>query len=715
RYGSNAADVVELRATADEQFLYWLVRFNFLNAMDSTVIGLAFDLDGSSETGFSNWPRGAQLRTPGTDLFLTAFGKCALVEDSLGERSLAAAGGAIRVGTDENVMEIALPRELLSSSERLRVSGGAGLWDPQAELWMVPATGSSPNGPGNASERPVGAATAQDPAVFNLLFRDDETTELVEVPGGSVVGVGAAPRTFQTARQNEVLAGGTTGDYSVSIELDRLAPGAASDPMLLRRGNKKDFTRIYRSRVDAEGVLVDGNFAVFLSRYQPYAVYLPSCFEQGDCPWPASRPPVLLSLHGGSGNHLDQGPQEPTSRGGSNVYGLKPLYDELEASLGPIVVRVLGRGQRPPWFRGYGELDPLEALDAVERRYDVDEDRQVITGGSLGGYGATRLAAIYPDIFAGAFAHCPTTFENSFGAGSVGKLNPSSVPFVLDPLIASLLNVRYVHAAGTLDPLAFIVQSRRIRDRAIAGDLDYRYTEYIAGGHCWDNAEAGDPWILNHGIEYADLMTRPRATAPARVRYVVDPRQYFAAPEPLGLFDVRDIGIGYDAAYWVSRLRVRPELEALAGSSTRVGEEVVATIDAASHARAGRVLSSVSCGNSTGVGGAAGGNPDLRPRNPTPHQYQCRGQTVSQDAPAQLIELLTSNLAAAAIDVPGAGADTSAPLRIIARGDGPLDLILLGLAGSADGLCLAESAADAEATRLSLELDSEPCTIEVTP
>lgn len=207
RYGSNAADVVELRATADSRFLYLLARFNFLNAADSTVLGLAFDTDGDRATGSGEWPHGAQVHTPGADVFLTAHGTCALLNGPGGEHSLDAAGGAIRVDTAENVMEFAVPRAALGSAPRLGMAGGAGLWDPAEGTWMVPTTES---GDVNSSDRPIGAETADDPAVFNLLFRDNEGMRQ------------SGRRTFQANRQHAVLADGTTGAYAATLDMNRI-------------------------------------------------------------------------------------------------------------------------------------------------------------------------------------------------------------------------------------------------------------------------------------------------------------------------------------------------------------------------------------------------------------------------------------------------------------------------------------------------------------
>lgn len=712
RYGSNAADVVELRTTADDSHVYVLVRLNFLNATDSTVVGLALDLDRDSQSGFSEWPREAGMRTPGTDLFVTAYGECGYVQTLAGERSLADAGGSIATRTARNVMELALPRALLGGSDNLRLSGGAGLWDPAAQRWMRPTVGAAGRG-GNQSDRPAGGQGSSDPGVFNLLFRGDEG-----------LATSSSPRTFQTARQNEVLREGTSGQYAVAIEPGRLEPGAASDPLPVRRGDETAFTRLYRSRVDAEGVVVQGTLSsLFLSRYQPYGVYLPLCYEQGCEQWRADRPPGQVVLHGGGGSHIGTLPGSAGPTDGVN--DLSETYAKADRAFAPLVVTPLGRGQRPPWWRGYGEADVLEVREAAQSEYGPDPERWLITGVSLGGQGTLRLGSLYPELWAGAFPHCPSEYENSISGRGVGNAVPSTQQFTIEPLLPSLLNVPTRMASGTADPLVPIAADHRIRDAALAAELDYRYTEYLGGGHCWDNLEGARTWVANHITEYEDLARAGRAKEPARVRYVIDPRQLRAGPEPIGLFDIRDLGIRYKGAYWVSGLEVRSEVEARAVAPPTAnlqgnyiggaGEDVVASIDIASHARPGRQSGTEGCGESTGLGGELGGNPDLEPSNPTPNSYICQRQLRSQET-ENTLELTSRNLEGATVDVAAAAINPNEGLRLVARGDGPLRLILDGVvAADVAGACVTGHNSGGSATELVLALDSTPCTVTLVP
>jgi hypothetical protein len=281
---------------------------------------------------------------------------------------------------------------------------------------------------------------------------------------------------------------------------------------------------------------------------------------------------------------------------------------------------------------------------------------------------------------------------------------------VIDPLMGNIVNVPYRQASGTLDPLTPINANRRLRDRALAEGLDLRYTEHLAGSHCFDPAAGALPWIEYHTAETADLLTRPRITRPARVRYAVDARHYPAAPEPTGVFDARDIGLIYTGAYWVSGLVVRPDVEerATAGGAD---ESVVAAIDVASHALPGWSLTTEACGGGFGTGSGDGaGNPQLEPRGPTPHEFVCQAQ-VRGGALEPVLDLAARNLASGAIDV-AAAALAGGPFTIVATGDGPFSLVLVGSAApAAAGDCVA----GVSGNRIDLVLGEEPCHVEVTP
>ena len=70
-----------------------------------------------------------------------------------------------------------------------------------------------------------------------------------------------------------------------------------------------------------------------------------------------------------------------------------------------VVLRPTGRGPGSV-YQNYGEIDVLEAIEAVAARYPIDRDRISITGASMGGAATWYLASHYPDLFAAAAPFC---------------------------------------------------------------------------------------------------------------------------------------------------------------------------------------------------------------------------------------------------------------------------------------------------------------------
>lgn len=699
RYGANAADVVEFRAAADASTLYVLLRFNFLNAVDATVVGLGFDLDRSAATGFTAWPKGANIDSlgRGLDLFLTAHGSCATLTTDAGEQALDTGGGAIRIGTLDNVMEIALPLALLQDSQQFDLVGGAGLWDAAANTWLPVAMGGSG---ANNTPSPRGKLMSGTPEVFNLLFRDDEAS--INACGGLVKPdincQQISERTFQTRNQVAALRAGNSGPYSLSLDLARLQASAASDPPLLRRGSENFFTRVYRSRIAAEGILGSGNNAIFTSRYQPYTLYLPLCYEQGCPQWPDPRhAPLTMQLHGGSNDHLSAAPRPSIPEGGLALYGSDGLFAAFDREAGALVASPLGRGLQLPSWRGYGEVDVLEVLDAVRNTYHTDHKRQALVGGSQGGFGSFRMAGLYPDLWNLINVECPVANEAS-ASNPQGHVQPSLVPFVVDVLIPSLINLPLLMGSGSLDPLAPITMNQRLRDAAFAAGLDARYTEYLLGSHCFDLANAAYPYTNTEAAAAARQQRTPRASQPAQVHYRIDPRQYPPAAFN-GLFDIRDVGVVYDGAYWVSGIQLRADSELLGVTKAAPGgvdTSALGIINVVSHALPGWQLSLEDCSPAApvGVAGVSGGNPEAEPFSPTPNTYQCQRQVRGGDL-LLLLELQVQNIDAATIDLAAAGLSAGA-FSVQAKGDGLFLLKLSnGAISKADGPCVQSFSRDA--------------------
>lgn len=66
------------------------------------------------------------------------------------------------------------------------------------------------------------------------------------------------------------------------------------------------------------------------------------------------------------------------------------------------------------WWSYKSHGFPLELLAEVKRRFDVDEDRVVLSGYSMGGFGAWNLGMRFPDRFAGVVAYAGGVSRNEW-------------------------------------------------------------------------------------------------------------------------------------------------------------------------------------------------------------------------------------------------------------------------------------------------------------
>ena len=126
--------------------------------------------------------------------------------------------------------------------------------------------------------------------------------------------------------------------------------------------------RGYRSKVDQS--------------IQPYAVTLPTGFDlKAKRSWP-----LHVVLHGRAGkmNEVNF----------IHKYNDKPVNDENK---GWIQLDVFGRTNNA--YRWSGETDVFEAIQSVKSQYQIDDDRVVLRGFSMGGAGAWHLGMHHPDLF----------------------------------------------------------------------------------------------------------------------------------------------------------------------------------------------------------------------------------------------------------------------------------------------------------------------------
>ncbi len=122
-------------------------------------------------------------------------------------------------------------------------------------------------------------------------------------------------------------------------------------------------------------------------KMQPYRLFVPSSYNE-EVPVP-----LLVALHG-TGGDQDKYFDHPVYSNG--------IYIKIAEKTGFAVLCPLGNDEldRPTEWRGTGEVHVFEAIEDVCKKINVDRDRIVLTGQSMGGTGTTYLCCRYPDFFA---------------------------------------------------------------------------------------------------------------------------------------------------------------------------------------------------------------------------------------------------------------------------------------------------------------------------
>ncbi len=231
---------------------------------------------------------------------------------------------------------------------------------------------------------------------------------------------------------------------------------------------------------------------------QPYALYVPKSFT------PGKKYPLAITLHEEDSNHrlslrrvfgVVNRAGEPDTE---NMRYFPPVRDVDFLIAAPYARGTMG-------YRGIAEKDVYDVLADVERRFPVDEDRVYLTGISMGGGGALRLALTRPDVWAAAALVCA-----------------APIPGV-EELAGNALNlpIRLFH--GDLDPMVPVDSSRAWHRRLLNLGVPADYIEYPGVRHnAWDQA-------YKNGAIFDWFAKFRRNRFPERVRLLTRSYRYSSA------------------------------------------------------------------------------------------------------------------------------------------------------------------------------------------
>ncbi len=192
-----------------------------------------------------------------------------------------------------------------------------------------------------------------------------------------------------------------------------------------------------------KGKVLRGYVSAIDGSTQPYGVILPKSYD-------GTRPMRLdIVLHGSSkpvgmselrfGDRFDVGDEEDASAPDGDIIELHPL------------------GRVENCYRWAGETDVFEAMEAVCRNYNIDRDRIVLRGMSMGASGTWHLGLKHPDRFVAIGPYCGYVDTHRFSETPVENfIKVGPLPRHQELGLHMLDSIDYAANAGVVPAVAAI-------------------------------------------------------------------------------------------------------------------------------------------------------------------------------------------------------------------------------------------------------------------
>lgn len=418
----------------------------------------------------------------------------------------------------------------------------------------------------------VWAVTAQsNGTVMNVAFRgvDEEAGATGGIPDQVLPNKG----NWWEDKQAAALGAGDISAFVATVNTADLGSGKSAPAVVGSGFHQRVYTSAYTvPNSTGEGMTLTGilgreeldssacgQYFHFVGKYQPYGIYIPKTGSNSEAR------SMQVILHGCEANHASQ-TNQPNMQ--------KQFGDDLNR----ILVSPLGRGPYG-FYSDLSERDALDVLDDTLANFNVDLERVLVGGYSMGGFGSTRLAILYPDRFAGLsnwvgftgnvlntpLPGNPLVQGEQALQGVTGDALPLRGRIGGDMNISNYLgNLRHVpstHSYGALDELVQVSTGLDWGQKlGAAPDVIYEFYMHLAAEHL--TFMALDDWAK----EAAYTKDLKRVKNPSRITYKTNEKMAF--PE---------YGIRHNKAYWLSEIVGRDagdvtlDAESLACSANKAG------------------------------------------------------------------------------------------------------------------------------------------------
>jgi pimeloyl-ACP methyl ester carboxylesterase len=535
---NDGADIFRAAVGLTPKATIWRVDWNTLVDPSVPIAEWTFDTDNNAHTGASTWPADANVSSPGIKKALVVSAKGAELINAVTGKTIASFPTSVDMASQSFLVTI--PRSVMPVRGAWRVRLAAGLANSTGSAFAVPTLSGGQSAPSTAPRvyNVTFRTVAQEPHVYTDAQTDTQIARLRAflhtTPVLGAYGIDEAATSEVVGNywgendQADTLATGDVSKFSVLVRWSQLAAKRTTAPPLVKGYSD----RWYVTRLSlGNGINTTTNSSTqdtaqatpnFLSRVQPYAVYVPANYTG------RKALPLTLLLHDLDTNYNRYG-------------GISPrLVQELCHDRDSICVTPEGFGPAGGWA-GPAEYDFWEVWRQMALHYRIDPNRTVIGGYSMGGAGTYRIGETYPSDFSEALS-----LDGAFdtGCAKVSSLNPSTPGYPPSNMIDRSANVhwdRYVISSSVAD-------EGSPPDDALTEEMDFETADNrFASFHTTFPDHIETAATDGFSTQIAALDGAPAAlTGPGTINYTWCPN----------VVDSK-LGLGPTSVYWLSGLTQR--------------------------------------------------------------------------------------------------------------------------------------------------------------